>query len=145
MKTLPTLKSQIMRCITKSTDAGTGVSAMDIAERIDAPIKRVKGSLANLMTNGAISSSGPSHKRIYRTHQKTSQSTARTVCSSNTGGSYLGTELKRNPGLTDDRFEAFDLPSRMDELLYFRDGRITRLNGVTPENAIAKSPRSAQQ
>lgn len=37
----------------------------------------------------------------------------------NSGGIYDGKELKRNPGITDARFEAYKLPSRMgDKLVY---------------------------
>ena len=37
---------------------------------------------------------------------------------------YTCPELGRNPGLPDERFEAFDKPSRMGDKLHYRDGRI---------------------
>ena len=38
---------------------------------------------------------------------------------------YECPELGRNPGLTDDRFTAFELPSRRGNKLYYPDGRVT--------------------
>jgi hypothetical protein len=38
---------------------------------------------------------------------------------------YHCPELGRNPGLTDDRFTAFELPSRRGNNLYHPDGRVT--------------------
>lgn len=38
-------------------------------------------------------------------------------------GTYDCPELKRNPGLPDDRYEAFDKPSRIGNKLFYRDGR----------------------
>lgn len=41
------------------------------------------------------------------------------ITSLNSGGTYDGKELQRNPGITDARFEAYRLPSRMgDKLVY---------------------------
>lgn len=37
---------------------------------------------------------------------------------------YLGIELKVNPGITDDRLEAFKLPSRRGNKLFYPDGRV---------------------
>jgi hypothetical protein len=42
----------------------------------------------------------------------------------NSGKPYDGKELQRNPGITDARFEAYKLPSRIgDKLVYPRERR----------------------
>lgn len=37
-------------------------------------------------------------------------------------GTYDGAELKPSPGITDDRFDAYRLPSRMGSMRVWRDG-----------------------
>ncbi|MFD2297729.1 hypothetical protein QRO11_15525 [Paracidovorax citrulli] len=39
-------------------------------------------------------------------------------------GTYLGTELQRSPGIPADRYQAFELPSRMGDRLHYPDGRV---------------------
>ena len=41
---------------------------------------------------------------------------------------YRCPEVRRNPGLQEERFAAFDLPSRVGNWLHHRDGRITPVN-----------------
>ena len=45
-------------------------------------------------------------------------------------GKYDGAELQRMPGLTADRYEAFELPSRIGNWLYYRDGRKERVDAA---------------
>ena len=42
---------------------------------------------------------------------------------------YTGTELDRNPGITPDRYKAYDLPSRIGNCLHYPDGRVTDMQG----------------
>jgi hypothetical protein len=42
---------------------------------------------------------------------------------------YTCPELGRNPGITDDRFVAFGLPSRIGPWLYYPDGRKEMIDG----------------
>lgn len=44
---------------------------------------------------------------------------AQRITSLNSGGTYDGKELRRNPGITDARFEAYRLPSRMGDTLVY--------------------------
>lgn len=43
---------------------------------------------------------------------------------SNKSLSYPCPELLRTPGIPDNRFRAFDLPSRHEDLLFYPDGRV---------------------
>lgn len=42
-------------------------------------------------------------------------------------GTYDGAELKPSPGITDDRFDAYRLPSRMGSMRVWRDGRTEKV------------------
>jgi hypothetical protein len=43
---------------------------------------------------------------------------------SNHANGYTCPELARNPGIEDDRFAAFALPSRVGDRLHYPDGRV---------------------
>ncbi|PKO63806.1 MAG: hypothetical protein CVU23_09545 [Betaproteobacteria bacterium HGW-Betaproteobacteria-17] len=50
---------------------------------------------------------------------------------------YQGTELKQNPGIRNDRFAAFALPSRIGSKLHWPDGRVTSIDqnpGLNPQS-----------
>jgi hypothetical protein len=46
----------------------------------------------------------------------------------NSFSDYTCPELQRNPGLQDDRFQAFKLPSRINDRLHWPDGRVTSVH-----------------
>lgn len=49
---------------------------------------------------------------------------------------YQGTELRRNPGFADERFHAYELPSRMGNKLFCPDGRVLPFPGTEPSKPM---------
>ena len=59
-----------------------------------------------------------------RAERETQLSRPKPERGTNNTGSYLCPELERTAGIPEDRFAAFQLPSRRGDLLHYPDGRI---------------------
>jgi hypothetical protein len=101
-------------------------SLADICRRIGEPEHMVRPSVGALVLAGTITVSN-GKPGLYELARPTSRSAQRLgMGPSDTLGAgwYQGTELQRNPGIPDDRFAAYALPSRVGNTLRYPDGRV---------------------
>jgi hypothetical protein len=116
--------------------ATPGVTVKEIAEQLNKPCRGVKVAVSNLAAKEKIESdfakrgvparytatyqapqmaqpmNGPGH--TMKPLGKLAEPTSVPLRNSTKKGDYDGAELGRNPGLTPDRFEAFELPSMVN-------------------------------
>lgn len=103
-------------------------SLADIARRAHLAEHLVRPTLTTMVQAGTVEGTSGKPAMYRLTPQKLARDR-----NTNLGGgprSKLGShdyrcpELHRNPGLQEERFAAFDLPSRVGNRLYYRDGRV---------------------
>jgi len=100
----------------------------DICRRIGEPEHMVRPSVGALVLAGTItvSTGKPGLYALAReTTTRRTRSHGRGASETLDPDAYQGTELQRNPGIPDERFEAYTLPSRVGKTLRYPDGRVT--------------------
>lgn len=113
--------------------AECSLTIKEISARTSMPLAILRPSLTTIVQAGTVSSSAGKPIRYSlsrpRVHIGPSVAQRRALVQSINGplvgGDYHGQELRRNPGIGPERFEAFALPSRVGSRLHWPDGRVT--------------------
>lgn len=125
------LRPRIVELVTEYSNRGETLGSGQIRD-----ILRVRGhslldALGNLVQQGRIENIGTPRKAQYRIKPKAPPSVALpNTRSIHDRGTYQGEELQRPAGVTEGRFEAYSLPRREGERLYWPGGKVTRLCGA---------------
>ena len=130
---MPAKTTDLTTAVFEFIKANPGVTVKEISEQLDKPCRGVKVAASNLTAKEKIVSdftkrgvparytaayqapqmatpvNGPGH--TMKQLGKLAEPTSVPLRNSTTSGTYDGAELGRNPGLTPDRFAAFELPS----------------------------------
>jgi len=104
--------------ITKVLAVMPDITSDDLAAKLDAPAKSVKNTLSGMRERGRATWQRVGRTRLWRLQTPGKKAPAPVVkaeriTSLNTGKPYDGRELLRNPGIPDERYAAFNLPSLM--------------------------------
>lgn len=134
-KTRPpqSVRARVIAAIKDATALGNSTGVEQIADQTGIEPASVRHAVGNLLGQRVISSAGgKAHAKLYKFGPPASETRSETkneryVPNFNTH--YTATELQRNPGLPPERFQAFNIPSRVGFTLRWRDGRITQLDG----------------
>ena len=105
----------------------------DIARRLKQPEHIVRPSLGSLVLQGTINASTakPALYSMPREHLASRYLGAGPSGRVNPNN-YQGAKLQRNPGIPDERFAAFALPSRVGGRLHYPDGRVEAVPTAQP-------------
>lgn len=96
-----------------------------IADRMGDQARIIRPTLGSLVASRQVIASN-SKPTTYRLPQENAAA-RRFITNSQAHGTYSGVELQRNPGITAERYAAFQLPSRVGDRLHWPDGRTTRV------------------
>ena len=108
----------------------SGLTVTQIVERTEAPRDQVRSLINRLRDKLHIRPLSPGQANTaYKWHEGEAQVAKPNTTNRFAGDVYTCPELGRNPGLTDDRFKAFDLPSIRGNKRIWPNGDWEYING----------------
>jgi hypothetical protein len=92
------------------------ITSDDLAAKLDAPVNSVKNTLSVMRERGRATWQRVGRTRLWRLQTPGKKAPAPVVKPKRINkmeGTYDGKELRRNPGIPEERYAAFNLPSLM--------------------------------
>jgi hypothetical protein len=90
------------------------LTSADLAAKVDAPLNSVKNTLCFMIDRSLVSKQRYGKAWVWRLYEKPEgENTGKPERINKMAGTYDGKELRRNPGIPDERYAAFNLPSLM--------------------------------
>lgn len=93
------------------------ITSAELAVKLDAPINSVKNTLSLMRERGQATWQRIGKARLWRLQTPPKKEAPTPVVKperiNKMAGTYAGTELRRNPGIPESRYTAFNLPSLM--------------------------------
>lgn len=103
--------------ITKVLAVMPDITSADLAVKLDAPLSSVKNTLSFMRERGQATWQRVGKARLWRLQTPAKKQAPATVVKperiGKMAGTYDGKELRRNPGIPEERYAAFSLPSLM--------------------------------